>query len=183
MAKSSPLVKDIISVGKLTEFLQWQFSWKPPVGNSRADSSITSSPFSRWFHGTARCTCMHGHGKSRWSGVEGIPRSIRVTITLNSVCPLVHRRAGTLAKPARARCARCARFHVTIDLHASPDHRDRGALINRSRLRSHRCHFTNRPIRQFHRSPDRLYLFIIYPRLVLRANYFLFLLGRVFFYR
>lgn len=133
MAKSSPLVKDIISVEKLTEFLQWQFSWKPPVGNSRADSSITSSPFSRWFHGTARCTCMHGHGKSRWSGVEGIPRSIRVTITLNSVCPLVHRRAGTLAKPARARCAR---FHVTIDLHASPDHRDRGALINRSRLRS-----------------------------------------------
>lgn len=120
-------------------------------------------------HVVRACTGTGNRDGRGWS----IPRSIRVTITLNSVCPLVHRRAGTLAKPARARCAR---FHVTIDLHASPDHRDRGALINRSRLRSHRCHFTSRPIRQFHRSPDRLYLFIIYPRLALRASYFLFLL-------
>lgn len=36
-------------------------------------------------------------------------------------------------------------------------------------------------LREFHRSPDRLYLFTIYPRLALRANYFLFLLSRVFF--
>lgn len=114
--------------------------------------------------------------------MEGIPRSIRVTITLNSVCPLVHRRAGTLAKPARARCAR---FHVTIDLHAFPDHRDRGALISRSRINGYaRTGVISRAVqrlRGFHRSPDRLYLFIIYPRLALRPSYFLFLLARVFF--
>lgn len=131
---------------------------------------------------TVRCTCMHGYGKSWWSRVEGIPRSIRVTITLNSVCPLVHRRAGTLMKPARARCAR---FHVTIDLHAFPDHRDRGALISRSRINGYaRTGVISRAVqrlRGFHRSPDRLYLFIIYPRLALRPSYFLFLLARVFF--
>lgn len=111
-------------------------------GETRADSSITFAPSSRSFYDGR-----YVHARTRkivMARGEGILRSIHVTITLNSVYPLVHRRAGTLAKPARARRAP---FHTTIDHFAFADYRDPETIIRRSfhastRLRSHRCHLT-----------------------------------------
>lgn len=111
-------------------------------GGTRANSSITFAPSSRSFYDGR-----YVHARTRkivMARGEGILRSIHVTITLNSVYPLVHRRAGTLAKPARARRAP---FHTTIDHFAFADYRDPETIIRRSfhastRLRSHRCHLT-----------------------------------------
>lgn len=170
---SWPRVKDVISAGKLTEFLRWQFSWKlqPSVGTQGPIVQLPLRLFRAAFTVRRVVRACTDTGNRDGEGGGWIPRSIHVTITLNSVCPLVHRRAGTLAKPARARCAPS---HLTIDLHAFADHRDRGALINRSGSRVNDATLAqvsfNQPSNDYESFIDRRYLFTIYPRSALGAS-------------
>ena len=92
---------------------------------------------------------MHGHGKSRWQRGGGIQRSIHVTITLNSVCPLVHRRAGT--RTARTfsyddRFVRVRRSSGSRRSHSSIVSRT-GGTVTLAQVSSNRTRPSNAPAR------------------------------------
>ena len=127
---------------------------------------------------------MHGHGKSQWQRGGGIQRSIHVTITLNSVCPLVHRRAGT--RTARTfsyddRSVRVRRSSGSRHSHSSIVSRT-GATATLAQVSSNRTCPSNAPARTDSQSLSLSLSLSLSFYLSLREGYASFVVSTIFTY-